>query len=208
MRTAALFLTAAMLAGCSGIPSEPYVEPTRQEGTARVRVITNSSVFGDSINGSCAPVLRHKMAEAGRFSEEGHPNINHPQFPLKPTSLGMPERVAPKLVQYVGAVRMGEGLYTEIVTEYRVRADLPFQVATLGAAVGSLGSTYSTCPAQAKVFQLESGQDYELFVGVGIRGEQLVCGFGMYHLMTFGKSPMVVPFPLDATEAPQALCKN
>lgn len=78
----------------------------------------------------------------------------------------------------------------------------------LGAAVGSLGSTYSTCPAQAKVFQLESRQDYELFVGVGISGEQLVCGFGMYHLMTFGKSPMVVPFPLDATDAPQALCKN
>lgn len=112
MRTAALFLTAAMLAGCSGIPSEPYVEPAQQENTARVRVITNSSVFGDSINGSCAPALRHKMAEAGRFSEEGQPNINHPQFPLKPTSLGMPERVAPKLVQYVGAVRMGEGLYT------------------------------------------------------------------------------------------------
>lgn len=30
----------------------------------------------------------------------------------------------------------------------------------------------------------------------------------MYHLMTFGKSPMVVPFPLKAAEAPQALCKN
>lgn len=76
MRIAALFLTAAILAGCSGIPSEPYVEPTQQENTARVRVITNSSVFGDSIQGSCAPALRHKMAEAGRFLDAGNLNIN------------------------------------------------------------------------------------------------------------------------------------
>lgn len=37
MRIAALLLTTAVLAGCSGIPSKHYVEPTQQESTARVR---------------------------------------------------------------------------------------------------------------------------------------------------------------------------
>lgn len=68
--TSVTFLSIA-LAGCSGIPSVPYEEPAQSEGVARVRVITNSDVYGDSIVGSCAPATRHKMAEAGRFGGTG-----------------------------------------------------------------------------------------------------------------------------------------
>ena len=206
-----LFSSAIALAGCGGIPSVPYVDPAQAENTARVRVITNSSVFGDSVTGSCAPGTRHKMAEAGRFSEDGQPSINYPQYPLKPAILGMPGRVSPKLQQYIGAVRMAEGLYTEMVAEYRVKTDTPFQIATLGASAGSYGSTYAVCPGQAKVFNLEPGKDYEVLVGFGRAPNAdgnvvLVCMFGVVELASVPNLPFALPKRLAGSESPQTLC--
>ncbi|MFJ4143164.1 hypothetical protein [Pseudomonas sp. NPDC089734] len=204
---------AVTLAGCSGTPSVPYEEPAPSESTARLRVITNSSVSGDSITGSCAPVTRHRMASAGRFVSSGAPNINYPQYPLKSADTGMPKRVAPGLAQYVPSIRMGEGVYKEVVTEYRVRADVPFQLATWGASIGGYGSTYSVCSSQAQVFKLEPGKDYEALVGVGTRsngegGEAPMCVFGVIELVSFPGIPIVVPRKLEPAAAPQVMCKN
>lgn len=204
---------ALVLAGCSGIPSVPYEEPAQSEGLARIRVITNSSVFGDSITGSCAPSTRHKMADAGRFGRDGTANVSYPQYPLKSTSIGMPKRVAPALSEYVPAVRMGEGVYKEVVTEYRVRADLPFQLATLGATIGSYGSTYSSCGAEALVYKLEPGKDYEALVGVGTRpnldgGQALICMFGVIELLPLPGTSIVIPQKLTPSEPPQVACKT
>ncbi|PIB54814.1 hypothetical protein [Pseudomonas sp. 2995-1] len=208
-----LFSSSIALAGCGGFPSVPYVDPPKADNTARVRVITNSNVFGDSVTGSCAPDTRHKMAEAGRFSEEGQPSINYPQYPLKPASLGMPGRVSPKLQQYIGSVRMAEGLYTEIVAEYRVKTDAPFQIATLGASAGSYGSTYAVCPGQAKVFTLEPGKDYEALVGLSSApnadgNAALMCMFGVVELTSIPNLPFALPKRLAGTESPQTRCKD
>ena len=208
-----LFSSSIALAGCGGFPSVHYVDPPQADNTARVRVITNSNVFGDSVTGSCAPDTRHKMAEAGRFSEEGQPSINYPQYPLKPASLGMPGRVSPKLQQYIGSVRMAEGLYTEIVAEYRVKTDAPFQIATLGASAGSYGSTYAVCPGQAKVFTLEPGKDYEALVGLSSAPNAdgnavLMCMFGVVELTSIPNLPFALPKRLAGTESPQTRCKD
>ena len=208
-----LFSSSIALAGCGGFPSVPYVDPPQADNTARVRVITNSNVFGDSVTGSCAPDTRHKMAEAGRFSEEGQPSINYPRYPLKPASLGMPGRVSPKLQQYIGSVRMAEGLYTEIVAEYRVKTDAPFQTATLGASAGSYGSTYAVCPGQAKVFTLEPGKDYEALVGLSSAPNAdgnavLMCMFGVVELTSIPNLPFALPKRLAGTESPQTRCKD
>ncbi|MBA2930308.1 hypothetical protein ACQKMW_18080 [Pseudomonas sivasensis] len=208
-----LFSSSIALAGCGGFPSVPYVDPPQADNTARVRVITNSNVFGDSVTGSCAPDTRHKMAEAGRFSEEGQPSINYPQYPLKPASLGMPGRASPKLQQYIGSVRMAEGLYTEIVAEYRVKTDAPFQIATLGASAGSYGSTYAVCPGQAKVFTLEPGKDYEALVGLSSAPNAdgnavLMCMFGVVELTSIPNLPFALPKRLAGTESPQTRCKD
>ncbi|MBA2925125.1 hypothetical protein G9Q84_19790 [Pseudomonas sp. P7] len=208
-----LFSSSIALAGCGGFPSVPYVDPPQADNTARVRVITNSNVFGDSVTGSCAPDTRHKMAEAGRFSEEGQPSINYPRYPLKPASLGMPGRVSPKLQQYIGSVRMAEGLYTEIVAEYRVKTDAPFQIATLGASAGSYGSTYAVCPGQAKVFTLEPGKDYEALVGLSSAPNAdgnavLMCMFGVVELTSIPNLPFALPKRLAGTESPQTRCKD
>lgn len=213
MRVVTVVIASALaLAGCSGIPSVPYEEPAQSEGLARVRVITNSSVYGDSITGSCAPATRHLMADAGRFGSSGTANINYPQYPLKPTSIGMPERVAPALSEYVPAIRMGEGVYKEVVTEYRVRADLPFQISTLGATIGSYGSTYSSCGGQALVYTLEPGKDYEALVGVGTRpnkdgGQALICMFGVIKLLPLPGTSIVIPQKLTPVAPPQVACK-
>ena len=208
-----LFSSSIALAGCGGFPSVPYVDPPQADNTARVRVITNSNVFGDSVTGSCAPDTRHKMAEAGRFSEEGQPSINYPRYPLKPANLGMPGRVSPKLQQYIGSVRMAEGLYTEIVAEYRVKTDAPFQIATLGASAGSYGSTYAVCPGQAKVFTLEPGKDYEALVGLSSAPNAdgnavLMCMFGVVELTSIPNLPFALPKRLAGTESPQTRCKD
>lgn len=210
--TSLTFLAVA-LAGCSGIPSVPYEEPTQSEGVARVRVITNADVYGDSIVGSCAPATRHKMAEAGRFGGDGTANINYPQYPLKSASVGVPKRVWPSLIQYIPAIRMGEGAYKEVVTEYRVRADLPFQIATLGATIAGNGSSYRTCGGQALVYKLEPGKDYEAVVGVDGRpskdGEPaLICMLAVLELTTLPGTSIVIPQKLTHAAPPQVVCKN
>lgn len=202
-----------VLAGCSGIPSVPYEEPAESEGMARVRVITNSDVYGDSVVGSCAPATRHKMAEAGRFGRDGTANINYPQYPLKSASLGMPQRVWPSLIQYIPAIRRGEGVYKEVVTEYRVRTDLPFQIATWGATIAGNGNTYRTCGGQALVYKLEPGKDYEAVVGVDSSlnkdGEQaLICMLAVLELSAVPGTSIVVPQKLTPAAAPQMACKN
>ncbi|RMT13938.1 putative Lipoprotein [Pseudomonas savastanoi pv. phaseolicola] len=204
---------AVALTGCSGISSVPYEEPAQSEDLAHVRVITNSSVYGDSIMGSCAPATRHKMADAGRFGRDGTANINYPQYPLKSASVRMPKRVAPTLTEYVPATRMGEGVYKEVVTEYRVRTDLPFQIATLGATIGGNGSTYLSCAGQAVVYKLEPGKDYEALVGVRSRssndGEQaIICMFGVIELVSLPGTSIVIPQKLTPAAPPQVVCKN
>lgn len=206
-------LLASALAGCSGIPSVPYEEPAQSESVARIRVITNSDVYGDSITANCAPATRHKMAEAGRFGRSGGANSNYPQYPLKPASVGMPERASPALIEYIPSIRMGEGVYKEVVTEYRVRADLPFQIATLGATIGSLGSTYAYCDAQAVVYKLEPGKDYEALVGVGSRprsdgGQGLVCILVVSELRPLAGNSIVFPMRLKPSMPAQVACKN
>ena len=204
---------ALALAGCSGIPSVPYEEPPQSESTARVRVITNSDVYGDSIIGSCAPATRHKMAEAGRFGQDGTASINYPQHPLKTASLGMPQRMAPTLAEYIPSIRMAEGAYKEIVTEYRVRTDVPFQIATRGATMGTYGSTYAYCGDQTLVYKLEAGKDYEALAGVSTRpnkdgGQAYICMFGLFELAAFPGTSIVIPKKLTPAAAPQVVCKN
>ncbi|MCD9113470.1 hypothetical protein [Pseudomonas bijieensis] len=210
--TSVTFLSIA-LAGCSGIPSVPYEEPAQSEGVARVRVITNSDVYGDSIVGSCAPATRHKMAEAGRFGGGGAANINYPQYPLKSASVGVPKRVWPSLIQYIPAIRMGEGSYKEVVTEYRVRTDLPFQIATRGATIAGNGSSYRTCGGQALVYKLEPGKDYEAVVGVDGRPSKdgdpaLICMLAVLELTTLPGTSIVIPQKLTHAAPPQVACKN
>lgn len=207
---AAVLLTAA-LAGCGVIPSVPYQDPVGVEGTARIRVITNSSVFGDSMVGNCAPSTRHKIAEAGRFYDGLRLNQNYPQYPVNPAVIGMPKSYEPEMIQYIGAVRMAEGLYTKVVTEHRVRADVPFQLATSGAAMGSYGSTYSVCKGGAKVYTLEPGKDYQAIVGIGripngADTEPLSCFFGLFELLPVPNTDMALPLPLSSTPAPEKLC--
>lgn len=206
-------LFALTLVGCSGIPSVPYEEPAQSEGVARLRVITNSDVYGDGITGNCAPATRHKMAKAGRFAESGEASINYPQYPLNPSKVGMPERASPALLEYVPSIRMSEGVYKEVVTEYRVRADLPFQIATLGATIGSYGSTYAYCDAQALVYKLEPGKNYEALVGVGSRprsdgGQGLACILAVSELRPLAENSIVLPLRLEPSTPPQVACKK
>lgn len=207
---AAIYLM-AVLAGCGGIPSVPYQDPIGGDNTARLRVITNSSVFADSIIGGCAPSTRHKIAEAGRFYDGVTPNQNYPQYPVSPSVIDMPKSYEPEMIQYVGAVRMAEGLYSKVVTEHRVRTDVPFQLATLGAAMGSYGSTYSVCNGGAKVYTLEPGKDYQAVVGVGripsgTATEPLSCLFGLFELVPIPNTNVALPLPLSSTSSPESMC--
>lgn len=74
MRNASCIALIALLAGCGGVPSVPYVDPPQSADTAHMRVITNASVYGDSITSNCAPQPRHLMAQAGRQYEDGTPH--------------------------------------------------------------------------------------------------------------------------------------
>lgn len=203
----------AALSGCSGIPSVPYEEPAPSEAYARVRVITNSTVYGDSIVGSCAPAVRHQMAEAGRFSRDGEANISYPQYPLKPPGLGMPKRVASPLAEYVPGSRMAEGAHKEVVAEYRVRADQPFQIATRGASIGGYGTLRWSCGAQALVYKLKPGKDYEALVGVGPAPNNngappVMCIFEVIELMPLPGTSVVIPLAQTPAAPPQVFCKN
>ncbi|MCV4343346.1 hypothetical protein [Pseudomonas capsici] len=206
-------LVAVMLVGCSGMPSLPYEEPAQSENSARIRVITNSNVYGDSIVGSCTPATRHRMAQAGRFLSSGAMNTNYPQYPLKSANLGMPKRVAPGLVQYIPSIRMGQGVYKEVVAEYHVRTDVPLQLATWGASIGGYGSSSFACVSQALAFKLEPGKDYEALIGVGSRSDEggneaLMCVFGVVELVSMPGTPIVIPEKVLPFVTSQASCKN
>jgi hypothetical protein len=153
------------------------------------------------------------MAEAGRFGGDETASINYPQYPLKSASVGVPKRVWPSLIQYIPAIRMGEGAYKEVVTEYRVRTDLPFQIATRGATIAGNGSSYRTCGGQALVYKLEPGKDYEAVVGVDGRpskdGEPaLICMLAVLELTTLPGTSIVIPQKLTHAAPPQVVCKN
>lgn len=204
---------AGALSGCSGIPSVPYDERSQTENLARVRVITNSDAFGDSVIGSCAPAIRHEMARAGRFGRDGQPSINYVQYPLNPKKIGIPGRVAPELSEYVPATRMAEGVHKEIVTEYRVRADLPFQLATRGATFGNNGRSFSSCPGQALIYHLEPGKDYEALIGlrfsINANGAPApTCVFGIAELVSLPGTKIVIPKRMEPDAPPQTLCKK
>lgn len=211
MRKGYFLLLTGLLAGCGGIPSVPYVDPPLSSDLARVRVITNSSVYGDSITSNCAPRPRHTMAVAGRQYDDGSPHSTWAQYPLETRKIGgMPDRIAPKLIKLMPSVRMAEGMYVEIETEYLVPTKAPFQIATLGAVMGGYGSTNAVCHQDAKVFDLEAGQNYEVRVGMDSRktpeGESLVCLLVVSKMLTIGNTEFSLPIPLKGRPAPQEWC--
>lgn len=197
------------LAGCSSIPTQPYQEPLGSTSTARMRVISNSNVFGDSVTGRCAPNVRHTMAQAGHFSA-GRAQANHPQFPLTPAKLGMPPRLSPPLLSLTPTVRNAEGRVEEVVAEYRVPTTAPFQLATLGAGMGTSLGRGTYCEEQARVYNLEAGRDYEVTIGMGAVGQgdnaRLACRFDVRLLMSIGQGEMMMPVPVAGTAAPKKFC--
>ncbi|MDH0732706.1 hypothetical protein N5F23_19690 [Pseudomonas sichuanensis] len=202
-------LVVLLLAGCSGIPSQPYQEPSGLVPTARMRVISNSDVFGDSITGRCAPSVRHTMVQAGHFLA-GRALENHPQFPLAPAKLGMPQRLSPPLLSLTPTVRNAEGRVEEVVAEYRVPTTAPFQLATLGAGMGTSLGRGIYCDEQARVYNLEAGRDYEVTIGMGAVGQgdnaRPVCRFDVRVLMPIGQGDQVMPMPVTGFAAPRKRC--
>jgi len=213
MRTCSFLALAALLTGCGAVPSVSYVEPTQTAEAAKVRVITNSNVFGDSLTANCMPKVLHKMAQSGRLSKYGRTYENYPQFPLQPTKLtDMPDRMAPEMISLAPTIRMAQGMYVEVATEYLVPTNAPFMVTTLGAAMGSYGSTNPVCPRQSKVFDLEAGSSYEVFVGMQPiqtpDGQQLFCALAVRKLLPIGRSGMSLPLTVEPKPAPREKCKT
>lgn len=211
LRKNLVFVALALLGGCSVKPVQPYAEPPQGAQTAQLRVITNGEVRGADYAGCVGET--QGLAKAGRFSEDLQPSINYPQAPLVPGKQGMAPRYAPKMQQYLGAIRMAEGLYTEIVAEYRVPAGTPFLLESMGLAAGSYGSTYLTCPAAKKVVQFEPGRSYEVYVGLnsapGADGKMAaICVFGVYELLSLGQSQKSLPLPIVATPAVETRCPS
>lgn len=206
-----VFVALVLLGGCSIKPVLPYAEPPPSAQTALLRVITNGEVRGADYAG-CVGETRG-LAKAGRFSEDLQPSINYPQAPLVPGKQAMAPRFAPKLPQYLGAIRMAEGLYTEIVAEYRVPAGQPFVLESMGLAAGTYGSSYLTCPAAKKVVRFEPGRSYEVYVGLnsapGADGKMAsMCVFGVYQLLSFGQSEKSLPLPVEAKPAVETRCPS
>ncbi|QXH49120.1 hypothetical protein KSS94_14235 [Pseudomonas fakonensis] len=204
-------LLLATLTGCSGFQTQPYVEPPTSAASAKVRIISNSDVFGDPMTGQCAPKVRHEMVSAGRFSS-GKPLQNYPQYPVSPPKLGMPERTSAPLLSLTPTIRMAEGRYEEVVAEYRVPANVPFQFATFGAGAGTSLGRGVYCAADARVYTLEAGRDYEVTIGMGAIGQgdnvRPVCRFDVRKLVAFGEGQgrLTVPFPLVGVVAPERVC--
>lgn len=153
-----------LLSACNHQPWVPYVDPPAGSDTARLRVITNGEVRGGAYTGCVGN--EQGLARAGRFGSDGQPSINYPQSPVTPPQLGMPPRKLPTLDQYLGAIRMAEGAYTEIVAEYRVPAGTPFVLKRGALAAGVDGQRYFQCAADTQVVTFEKGKDYELYTGM------------------------------------------
>lgn len=124
LKSLALISSLLLLGACNRQPWVAYVEPASGTDTARLRVITNGEVRGGSYVGCVGN--EQGLAKAGRFYDGDKPSINYPQSPLVPPRLGMAPRVLPKMAEYLGMTRMAEGVYAEIVAEYRVPAGKPF----------------------------------------------------------------------------------
>ncbi|WP_411390824.1 amidase [Pseudomonas sp. MPB23] len=153
-----------LLSACNHQPWVPYVDPPVGSDTARLRVITNGEVRGGAYTGCVGN--EQGLARAGRFGSDGQPSINYPQSPVTPPQLSMPPRKLPTLDQYLGAIRMAEGAYTEIVAEYRVPAGTPFVLKREALAAGVDGQRYFQCAADTQVVTFEKGKDYELYTGM------------------------------------------
>lgn len=153
-----------LLSACNHQPWVPYVDPPVGSDTARLRVITNGEVRGGVYTGCVGN--EQGLARAGRFGSDGQPSINYPQSPVTPPQLSMPPRKLPTLDQYLGAIRMAEGAYTEIVAEYRVPAGTPFVLKREALAAGVDGQRYFQCAADTQVVTFEKGKDYELYTGM------------------------------------------
>lgn len=191
----------SLLGACSVKPVEPYSEPPLGVPTAQLRVITNGEVRGEAYAGCLGDSKR--LAKAGRFGRDHQASINYPQFPVQPRQIDMLPRFAPKLPAYVGAIRMAEGAYSEVVTEYRVPAGRPFLLESAGLAAGSYGSTYRTCPPAQKVVLFEPDKSYEVYVGLNYipvaGGEvQAMCAFAVYQLLPLSRPGATLPMALES----------
>jgi hypothetical protein len=200
-RNITLLALLSLLGACSVKPVLPYSEPPLSVPTAQLRVITNGEVRGEAYAGCLGDSKR--LAKAGRFGSNQQANINYPQFPLQPRQIDMLPRFAPKLPAYVGSIRMGEGAYHEMVTEYRVPAGRPFLLEGGGVSAAGSGSTYRTCPEVKKVVVFEPGKSYEAYVGLNYipqaSGETAaMCAFAVYQLLPLGKPGAVMPLALQA----------
>lgn len=164
LKSLALCCTLLLLSACNHQPWVPYVEPAAGTDTAKLRVITNGEVRGGEYAGCVGN--EQGLAKAGRFGADGQPSINYPQSPGTPPRLGMPPRMLPKMDQYLGAIRMAEGAYTEIVAEYQVPAGKPFVLKREELAAGVDGQRYFKCAADTQVVTFEKGKLYELYTGM------------------------------------------
>lgn len=189
-----------LLSACNHQPWVPYVDPPAGSDTARLRVITNGEVRGGAYTGCVGN--EQGLARAGRFGSDGQPSINYPQSPVTPPQLGMPPRKLPTLDQYLGAIRMAEGAYTEIAAEYRVPAGTPFVLQREALAAGVDGQRYFQCAADTQVVTFEKGKDYELYTGMkyakapdGIVSRR--CLFLIYELSAGTFMPIAATAPAE-----------
>ncbi|WEX16122.1 amidase [Pseudomonas sp. G11] len=206
LKSLALISSLLLLGACNRQPWVAYVEPASGTDTARLRVITNGEVRGGSYVGCVGN--EQGLAKAGRFYDGDKPSINYPQSPLIPPRLGMAPRVLPKMAEYLGMTRMAEGVYAEIVAEYRVPAGKPFLLVREELGVGSYGSTYSKCPALSRVYTFEKGRQYEAYVGMvyggDVEGKMGVrCPFFVYELQAPNQA---IPQAMQSTPAADRPC--
>lgn len=210
MKKISLLLLTAALAGCGGISSVPYVEPAQSAGTAKVRVITNSTVYGNSLPSHCMPKVWQKMAEAGRQTEQGRVSEKYPQFPLQPKKVGgMPDRKAPRLMKVPPQIVRSEGMNVEVETEYLVPTNAPFLVSTNGIF---LGNTNSFCPRASSVFDLEAGASYEIVVGMQyiptLGGSTLMCPMMVRKLLPAEQDSKRLPLIVTPKPPPTETCSS
>ncbi|ERO65583.1 hypothetical protein [Pseudomonas piscis] len=211
VRSLALVALLGSLGACSVKPVEPYSEPPLGASVAQLRVITNGEVRGGTYAGCIGD--NQRLAKAGRFGSEHRANVNYPQYPEVPRQIDMLPRFAPKLPDYPGAIRRGEGEYSEIATEYRVPAGRPFLLEGGGVAAGGTGNAYRTCPQVQKVVVFEPGKSYEAYAGLNyipVAGGEVeaLCVFTVYQLLPLSKPGASMPLALQTSAPAQQRCSG
>ncbi|MFN3579895.1 MAG: amidase [Pseudomonas sp.] len=205
----ALAIVTLLATGCAATPPVPYTEPSAATPTANVRLITNGQVRGAVF--SACPVNGTLMAEAGRFKND-RASINFPQYPVTPTSLNMPPRATPTLLEYMSPTRMANGPYREVVTEYKVPAGKPFAFHFFGATAGGFSSTYLVCPMATGVFEFVAGENYEVGIGMiahTVEGKQQIgCIMRAVRLLSLPGAEISLPFPVSQVISPAPNCKK